>query len=266
MSHSKNRDTFSPELAPTWRIRWFYARFHLVKLLLVQLDPKWWRDGDTLRSVGLSTTVCVFVHPSKSCWAEMCLSSISLGKCRTTLFSYIPAFLHCYFRCCAVSIHSVDVCWEMPFWLSHFPPPRASSQRCWEVPPALHSLVTAHSQRSQAQDSGTAPRSGLGVRGVSLETQHKYQDPNNLITSGDIRSRILGAHPLPFVFGEVQGTAAGDGMVLQGVSAILLICSRPCKDVCCFGLRAKQCFSVFTSNDLQWVESCLESGHKLLLT
>lgn len=25
--------------------------------------------------------------------------------------------------------------------------------------------------------------------------------------------------------------AAGDGMVLRGVSAILLICSRPCKDV-----------------------------------
>lgn len=124
---------------------------------------------------------------------------------------YILAFLHCYFRCCAVSIHSMDVCWEMPFWLSHFPPPRATSQRCWEVPPALHSLVTAHSQRSQARDSGTAPRSGLGVQGVSLETEHKYQDPNNLITSGDIRSWILGAHPCLLCLERSRGWPLGTG-------------------------------------------------------
>lgn len=66
--------------------------------------------------------------------------------------------------------------------------------RC-EVPLALHSLVTAYLQRSQAQPSGTAPRSRLGDRGVSQETEHKYRDPNNLITSGAIRPRILEAYP-----------------------------------------------------------------------
>lgn len=81
----------------------------------------------------------------------------------------------------------------------HFfaPCPTFSSLFWWrcEVPPALHSLVTAYLQRSQARASGTAPRSGLGDRGVSQETEHKYRDPNNLITSGAIRSRILGAYP-----------------------------------------------------------------------
>lgn len=55
----------------------------------------------------------------------------------------------------------------------------------------LHSLVTACLQRSQARASGTAPRFGLGDRGVSQETEHKYRDLNNLITSGAIRPGIL---------------------------------------------------------------------------
>lgn len=132
---------------------------------------------------------------------------------------------------------------------------QASSSCGWEVPPVLHSLVTAHSQRSQARVSGIAPRSGLGVQRVSLETEHKYQDPNNLITSGDIKSRIWGYRPLPFVFGEVQEVYAGVWMALQSVSAILLICIITCKDICFFVLHAKQCFSAFTSTDLQWEES-----------
>lgn len=75
-----------------------------------------------------------------------------------------------------------------------FSPSASIWWRC-EVPPALHSLVTAYLQRSQAQASGTAPRSGLGDRGVSQETEHKYRDPNNLITSGAIRPRFLEAYP-----------------------------------------------------------------------
>lgn len=64
--------------------------------------------------------------------------------------------------------------------------------RSWE---AVHSLVTAFLQCSQAWDSGTAPSSGLGDGGVSQETEHKYGDSNNLITSGAIMSRILKAYP-----------------------------------------------------------------------
>lgn len=85
--------------------------------------------------------------------------------------------------------------------LCHFVAPRptfsvsASFRGRCEVPPALHSLVTAYLQRSQARASGTAPRSVLGDRGVSQETEHKYRDPNNLITRGAIRSRILEAYP-----------------------------------------------------------------------
>ena len=87
--------------------------------------------------------------------------------------------------------------WEMP--LCHFYPlPHILllSPSLWprcEVPPLSNSLVTAYLRRSQAQASGTAPRSGLGDRGVSQETKHKYRDPNNLITSGAIRRGILGA-------------------------------------------------------------------------
>lgn len=91
--------------------------------------------------------------------------------------------------------YSNEVCWEMP--LCHFfapCPTLSSSASLWyqcKVPPTHHSLVTAYLQRSQAQASGTAPRSGLGDWGVSQETQHKYRDPNKLITSGAIRLRIL---------------------------------------------------------------------------
>lgn len=58
---------------------------------------------------------------------------------------------------------------EMP--LCHFVAPCStfcSSASFWwwcEVPSALHSLVTAYMQRSQAQAGGKAPRSGLGERG-----------------------------------------------------------------------------------------------------
>ena len=76
----------------------------------------------------------------------------------------------------------------------HFPPQPHSGGDV-KFPLALHSLVTAYLQRSQARARGTAPRSGLGDRGVSQETEHKYRDPNNLITSGDIRPRILEAYP-----------------------------------------------------------------------
>lgn len=66
-------------------------------------------------------------------------------------------------------------------------PTSSSPASLWtrrEVPRALHSLVTAYLQCSQARASGTAPRPRLGDRRVSQETEHKYRDPNNLITSG----------------------------------------------------------------------------------
>lgn len=64
---------------------------------------------------------------------------------------------------------------------------------------AVHSLVTAFLQGSQAWDSGTAPSSGLGDGGVSQETEHKYGDSNNLITSGVIMYMISEAYPGVFV-------------------------------------------------------------------
>lgn len=98
-----------------------------------------------------------------------------------------------FLKPCPVSVRWIHVGWEMPFRFPTFSC-STSSQQCWSSP-ALHSLVTAYSQRSQAWDSGTAPRSGLGDGGVSQETEHKYQDPNNLITSGAIRSKICEAYP-----------------------------------------------------------------------
>lgn len=100
---------------------------------------------------------------------------------------------------CSTLSHSSEVYWQMP--LCHFCPlPHISlrSPSLWrrcEVPPLFTPLVTAYLQRSQARASGTAPRSGLGDWGVSQETEHKYRDPNNLITSGAIRPRILEAYP-----------------------------------------------------------------------
>lgn len=92
-----------------------------------------------------------------------------------------------FFKRCPVSIHWINSLSHI-FLLNLVSAVLRSS-------PALHSLVTAYSQRSQAWDSGTAPRSGLGDVGVSQETEHKYQDPNNLITSGAIRSKICEAYP-----------------------------------------------------------------------
>lgn len=99
--------------------------------------------------------------------------------------------------------------------------------------PALRSLVTAYFQRSQAWNSGTAPRSGLGDGGVSQETEHKYSDPNNLIISGAIRSRILEAYPGVCVWRRAVDGQLSTGLLLKvfGESQhlwILLICNRSC--------------------------------------
>lgn len=99
--------------------------------------------------------------------------------------------------------------------------------------PALRSLVTAYFQRSQAWNSGTAPRSGLGDGGVSQETEHKYRDPNNLIISGAIRSRILEAYPGVCVWRRAVDGQLRTGLLLKvfGESQhlwILLICNRSC--------------------------------------
>lgn len=88
---------------------------------------------------------------------------------------------------------------------------------CWEVSSALHSLVTAFLQGSQAWDGGTAPRSGLGDGGVSQETEHKYGDPNSLITSGAITSRISKGLPWCLCVKNGSRWVSGDWMVFHSV-------------------------------------------------
>lgn len=54
-----------------------------------------------------------------------------------------------------------------------------------------------------------------GRKGVSQETEHKYRDPNNLITSGAIRSRILKDYPHVCVWKRAIGGVSGDWMVMK---------------------------------------------------
>lgn len=105
-------------------------------------------------------------------------------------------------------------------------PTFSSSASLWyqcEVPPTRHSLVTAYLQRSQAWASGTAPRSRLGDWGVSQETQHKYGDPNNVITNGAIRPRILESYPREdaFVWGRGNWGVGGQWRCLDNNSYVL---------------------------------------------
>lgn len=82
------------------------------------------------------------------------------------------------------------------------------------------------------------PDLALGDRGVSQETEHKYRDPNNSITRGAIRPRILEAYPWEGVC--VWRGVAGDWMVNGGVWVtpqpwVLLIGDRSCYDMCYLG-------------------------------